>query len=112
MYNRKETIGDCVLLLGDCLEIMPILGKVDTIVTDPPYGIGINKSNRLSVSRGHGEESWDESREIFLGYYPWMCRQLSGVEIILIHLRRGANSYGTSRMTVGILRILKKRGHF
>src|SRR5690606_24601182 len=38
---RKEVIiGDCRLLLGDCMEIMPTLGKVDAVVTDPPYGIG------------------------------------------------------------------------
>ena len=34
---KVETIGDCVLYLGDCLEIMPTLGKVDAVVTDPPY---------------------------------------------------------------------------
>jgi len=37
---RREQIGDCTLYLGDCLEIMPTLGKVDAVVTDPPYGIG------------------------------------------------------------------------
>jgi site-specific DNA-methyltransferase (adenine-specific) len=36
--KREEIIGDCRLLLGDCLEIMPTLGKVDAVVTDPPYG--------------------------------------------------------------------------
>lgn len=40
VIRREETIGDCRLLLGDCLEIMPTLGKVDAVVTDPPYGIG------------------------------------------------------------------------
>lgn len=34
-------IGDCQLWLGDCLEILPTLGKVDAVVTDPPYGIGM-----------------------------------------------------------------------
>ncbi len=38
--TRIETIGDCTLYLGDCLEILPTLGKVDAVVTDPPYGIG------------------------------------------------------------------------
>lgn len=38
--GRVEQIGDCTLYLGDCLEIMPTLGKVDAVVTDPPYGIG------------------------------------------------------------------------
>lgn len=37
---RKEVvIGDCRLLLGDCLEILPTLGRVDAVVTDPPYGV-------------------------------------------------------------------------
>ena len=27
-----------VLLLGDCLDILPTLPKVDAVVTDPPYG--------------------------------------------------------------------------
>lgn len=53
-------IGDATLYLGDCLDILPTLGKVDAVVTDPPYGIGINRSNRLSVSRGFGGETWDE----------------------------------------------------
>ena len=58
---RKEVvIGDCRLLLGDCLEILPLLGKVDAVVTDPPYGIGITKSNRLAVSRGMGGKTWDD----------------------------------------------------
>lgn len=34
-----ETIGDATLYLGDCLEILPTLDKVDAVVTDPPYGV-------------------------------------------------------------------------
>jgi len=37
---REEVIGDCRLILGDCREVLPTLGKVDAVVTDPPYGIG------------------------------------------------------------------------
>ena len=33
----RETIGDATLYLGDCLEILPTLDKVDLVVTDPPY---------------------------------------------------------------------------
>lgn len=29
-----------MLYLGDCREILPTIGNVDAIVTDPPYGIG------------------------------------------------------------------------
>ena len=38
---RVEYIGDATLYLGDCLEILPTLDKVDAVITDPPYGIGI-----------------------------------------------------------------------
>lgn len=36
---RVETIGDATLYLGDCMEILPTLARVDAVVTDPPYGI-------------------------------------------------------------------------
>ena len=39
---HKEVIGNAVLYLGDCLEVMPTLAPVDAVVADPPYGIGID----------------------------------------------------------------------
>jgi site-specific DNA-methyltransferase (adenine-specific) len=36
---RKEVIGDAELWLGDCREILPTLGPVDAVVTDPPYRV-------------------------------------------------------------------------
>lgn len=41
-WRRREQIGDCTLYLGDCLEVMPTLGKVDAVVTDPPYGVNFS----------------------------------------------------------------------
>jgi len=40
--SREEIIGDCRLILGDCLEILPTLGRVDAVVTDPPYGMALD----------------------------------------------------------------------
>jgi site-specific DNA-methyltransferase (adenine-specific) len=40
---RTEVIGDATLYLGDCREVLPGLGRVDAVVTDPPYGIGFHK---------------------------------------------------------------------
>ena len=34
---RIEHIGAATLYLGDCREVLPTLGKVDHIITDPPY---------------------------------------------------------------------------
>ena len=70
-WKRKVVIGDCVLYEGDCLEIMPVLGKVDAVVTDPPYGIGADKGKKGSIPfKGgkpverawHPDNVWDKSR--------------------------------------------------
>ena len=37
MSWREEQIGDCRLICADCLEVLPTLGKVDAVVTDPPW---------------------------------------------------------------------------
>jgi site-specific DNA-methyltransferase (adenine-specific) len=34
---RTETIGDCTLYNGDCLEVMETLGPVSHVISDPPY---------------------------------------------------------------------------
>lgn len=47
---REEIIGDCRLILGDCREVLPSIGKVDAVVTDPPYGIG--EASKNFSSRG------------------------------------------------------------
>ena len=38
---RVEHIHDATLYLADCRTVLPTLGRVDAVVTDPPYGIGI-----------------------------------------------------------------------
>lgn len=43
MTWREEVIGDCRLILGDCREVLPTLGTVDAVVTDPPYGISYQR---------------------------------------------------------------------
>lgn len=55
---RTEIIGDCTLYLGDCLEVMPTLGKVDAVVTDPPYGIGFAAAP-TRAQRAYMQESTD-----------------------------------------------------
>lgn len=45
--SRVERIGDATLYLGDCREILPTLGCVDAVVTDPPYGIAYKHSGNV-----------------------------------------------------------------
>jgi site-specific DNA-methyltransferase (adenine-specific) len=37
MMVEPVHIGDATLYEGDCLDILPTLGNVDAVVTDPPY---------------------------------------------------------------------------
>lgn len=71
---RVEHIGNATLYLGDCREILPTLGKVDAVVTDPPYGIDYGRAGGFSASHGWGQwrenVAWDQDRpdrEIFDG---------------------------------------------
>ena len=34
---RIERIGNATLYLADCMDVLPILDKVDAVITDPPY---------------------------------------------------------------------------
>lgn len=68
--TRKEVIGDAVLYLADCLEILPTLPKVDAVITDPPY-VGL-KGNVEFLKGGVGKhrtatrtmgDEWNASHE-------------------------------------------------
>ena len=54
MNTRIETIGDATLYLGDCMDILPTLSKVDAVITDPPYGIGADSH------AGKKENGWNQ----------------------------------------------------
>ncbi len=57
-------IGNATLYLGDCMDILPTLPKVDAVITDPPYGIKrFEKGFGSTRFKGHGAEKdgilWD-----------------------------------------------------
>ncbi len=54
--SRVERIGDATLYLGDCRDILPTLGKVDHVFSDPPYGVTETHSTHLSsITLRNGE---------------------------------------------------------
>lgn len=61
--NKPVIIGDATLYLGDCMDLLPLIGKVDAVITDPPYGIGASagtgKYGRLKVEKT-GDYGWDD----------------------------------------------------
>jgi len=63
---REERIGNQRLLLGNCLEVMPLLGRFDACVTDPPYGLGKRMQGGTWAAQDHnrGFLRWDlEARQ-------------------------------------------------
>ena len=56
MIQREERIGGQRMILGDCLKVLPLIGRVDAVVTDPPYGIGIADN---PVRQKHPRKDWD-----------------------------------------------------
>ncbi len=51
---------------GDCREVLPGLGKVDLVLTDPPYGMGMTgqtggagKGKGATRTRDYGDVAWD-----------------------------------------------------
>lgn len=56
------------IYLGDCKKILPWLGSVDLLLTDPPYGIdvapqglvGSKSTKRLAVCKDYGVTEWDK----------------------------------------------------
>ena len=63
---RIETIGNATLYLGDCRDILPTLPKVDAVITDPPYGLGIDgqkesvRRDGSQLRKHHEKLGWDK----------------------------------------------------
>jgi site-specific DNA-methyltransferase (adenine-specific) len=63
---REEQIGDCRLILADCREVLPTLGPVDAVVTDPPFGMSF-QSNYRAQQHEKIENDGDET------LLAWAC---------------------------------------
>ena len=60
MTWRTEHLADGVTLYcGDCLEILPTLGKVDAVVTDPPYGVRLGEEGPTALGNTAYEGFFD-----------------------------------------------------
>lgn len=55
---EKVEIGNATLYRADCMEVIPTLGHVCAVVTDPPYGIGAAKGSHSNLKME--DESWDD----------------------------------------------------
>lgn len=80
--SRVETIGRATLILGDCLEVMPTLGRVSHIICDPPYEASLHaaKSHLSNLRKDTGPElkeinfeAVDDIRPAFVGLSAAQC---------------------------------------
>lgn len=82
---EKVQIGDATLYLGDCLDVLPTLSKVDALITDPPYGNGFaaepTKWQRRAGMKG---KDWDDQPSDAL----YMARSVCKKQVIW-----GGNNY-------------------
>jgi DNA modification methylase len=62
------TIGDATLYLGDCMDVLPTLERVDAVITDPPYGIG--ESSKRNATRGKAFGSRADKKNTRGTYVP------------------------------------------
>lgn len=80
MSWKTEVLADGITcILGDCREILPTLGKVDAIVTDPPYGAAYQSNHR--VGAGSTPVTNDGTR-VSLRLYRRLVPLLSGYPIL------------------------------
>jgi DNA modification methylase len=62
----EVVIGNARLILGDCRDVLPTLGKVDAVVTDPPFGMNFQSNYRIDK---HMPIANDDTQEALL----WVC---------------------------------------
>ena len=60
---KEERIGNQRLILGDCLEVMPTLGRFDAVVTDPPYGVNYEGSTTKHGNNGFAYSTFEDTPE-------------------------------------------------
>jgi len=65
---------------GDCRELLPLMPKVDLVLTDPPYlmqmghgggAFGVDKREYLRDTRGFTDGGFD--MQLLAPFSPWMC---------------------------------------
>jgi site-specific DNA-methyltransferase (adenine-specific)/modification methylase len=88
--SRVETIGRATLYLGDCRDILPTLGKVDAVVTDPPYGVsgGSGTLGKASLKTKYEACGWSDDA----AYIADTC--VPAVALALNLAKRGAITPG------------------
>ena len=111
---RTEILADGVVCyLGDCREVLPTLGSVDAVVTDPPYGTGCaprgGKTAGSISFESVPELSWDTLDVSWIDDLPHaaiaaFCHPATAPALgarmrsngLLVYVKSNPNPFGTS----------------
>ena len=77
MSFEKVIIGNAELYCGDCREVLPTLGKVDAVITGPPYGINENSKKMESRQRKAGSNSKALADQVDYGHFNWDIKPIT-----------------------------------
>lgn len=82
---RTEVIGDAVLYMGNCLDILPTLDKTNAVVTDPPYGTqdlvgGYNRKGDTILN--------DHDLSALESVFPLLCKAVPIGWLLIFHASR------------------------
>jgi len=69
---RVETIGSATLYEADCIDALQIIGAVDAVITDPPYGIGLDYALE-------GFDDTPEELQALIDSFVPLCRQIAPI---------------------------------
>ena len=97
-------IGDATLYHGDCMDILPTLGRVDAVVTDPPYGMNYSTNRKSELGDGViiGDrcltvrdfvQEWSADRACLI-FGTWKVKRPEGTRMLLIWDKGGALGMG------------------
>jgi site-specific DNA-methyltransferase (adenine-specific)/modification methylase len=79
---NKVQMGDATLYLGDCMDILPTLDKVDAVITDPPYGIDVGSMGMGKGKKSTQFEKFDWDKETPSSYLIARCLASADIAII------------------------------
>lgn len=108
MTRREVQIGDCRLILGDARDVMPEIGRVDLVITDPPYSSGARtdseKQVRGAMLRSMEDSDWFSHDAMTTWGFNWFIRSVfsdmrqalpEGAHVyVFIDWRQTPNVYG------------------
>ena len=66
--TERVVIGNATLLLGDCRDWLPTLGRCDATITDPPYGVDLGSTKGSGGAHGLQLEAYASYSDTYENY--------------------------------------------